>query len=122
MNQPTLFPLWSQEHENRNLAEKADQWIKDNPDGYLMFTRRALALAEKGKRIGMKALAEFVRAECLMGSGEEFKLNNSYVAYIGRRLAREHPHLANFIETRTAKFSGANDDGNDGRRNDDGRR
>lgn len=113
MEQPTLFPLWSQEQRERNLAERADQWIKDNPDGYLMFTRRALALAEKGKRIGMKALAEIVRSECPAKGDEDFKLNNSYVTYIGRRLVLDNPHLAEFIETRTAKFDGDSHGGND---------
>lgn len=110
MEQLLLFQLWSQDHENRNLAEKADQWIKDNPDGYFMFTRLALELAASGERIGMKALAELVRAQCFV-VGDGFKLNNSYVAYIGRRLVQDNPHLKKFIETRTVKFDGDSHDG-----------
>lgn len=61
---------------------------------YGMMRGRALELAAGGsKRIGMKAVAEWVRAQKVI-------VNNSYVALISRELLETEPSLEGKIEQR----------------------
>lgn len=78
--------------------------MKQNPHIYALFSKFALERAQKGKPFGMKALAERVRWECSVYGNEDFKINNNYVTYIGRRLVREFPRLKNYIELRKTKY------------------
>ena len=54
-----------------------------------------------GRRFGMKLLAERVRWEMtLRGGAEDFKVNNSYISYCGRKLIEDDPRLAAHIKCR----------------------
>jgi len=84
-----------------SLAESAAEWMDANPAAMGLFERFALEMAQHGRRFGMKALAERVRWEHRYEyPDDDWKLNNNYVAYIGRRLINEHPQLDALIERR----------------------
>lgn len=84
-------------------AAAARAWMDENPEVVALFERFALELAGKGRRFGMKLLAERVRWECaFFYADSDFKINNNHVAYVARELIRRHPMLAELIETRRA--------------------
>lgn len=90
----------------KDIRAQAAVWIADNPQAFALFERFALALAERGRSFGMKALAERVRWEVLQTWADDaagYKLNNNLVAYIGRELVARHPSLAGFIEFRKCR-------------------
>lgn len=93
--QPTLFD--SIPKSNRELAY---EWMRANPHSVRLFEKFALEAAARGKKFGMKLLAERVRWECAIEADGDYKINNNYVAYIGRYLCAKHPHLRGFIEMR----------------------
>ena len=89
---------------DRNVLEaKAHAWMAEHEEAMMLFERLALHAAGRHRKFGMKLLAERIRWEFGFerDHGEQFKLNNSYVAYIGRELIRRYPHLEAFIELRT---------------------
>lgn len=60
-------------------------------------------MAERQRKFGMKALAERVRWEVMTTWDKDtdgYRVNNSIVAYIGRRLVEHHPVLKDYIEFR----------------------
>lgn len=90
---------------SRNLREETKEWIKMNEKAWELFQHFALDKAEQKKKFGVKALAERVRwEEPLATDGSEFKIPNSYVAYIARELIWTHPILKKYIETRSTKW------------------
>lgn len=99
-----MLTLWDiAERETKTLPQQAEDWMATNPDAMRLFESFALQMASTGRKFGMKLLAERVRWECQIAQGEhDYKINNNYVAYIGRELIRRHPHLAELIETRKA--------------------
>jgi hypothetical protein len=87
-----------------DLRKAADKWMDRNPKVYGYFRHFACEAADRRQRFGMKALAERVRWECqVKTTGADFKICNSYIAYIARRLIEELPYLEEFIELRCAK-------------------
>lgn len=84
------------------LARRTKTWIDVNPEVCMLFVRLALGKHARGQRFGMKQLAEAVRWE-FPEVGERtspFKLNNLYVAYIGRWLIENYPVLRTSISFR----------------------
>ena len=79
---------------------KAALWMQSNPEAMALFERFTLEAGARGRRFGMKLVAERVRWECSIAKDGEWKINNSYTAAIARALIRKHPHLAKLIETR----------------------
>lgn len=82
---------------------RAQEWIAQHPQVFALFERFALQMAERGRRFGMKQLAERVRWEVLATWEKDaagYRINNNIVAYLGRELMRRYPHLAEYIETR----------------------
>jgi len=90
---------------DRDYRAKAEAWIAKHPEVYALFERFALQAAAKGRRFGVKLLAERVRWECFFQRDAEdtFKINNSLVAFIARRLVRDHPKLEKYIEFRKVR-------------------
>lgn len=82
------------------LRDLAAAWMRDNPDAMGHFRRFAETMRAADRRFGMKLLAERVRWEMELAGASDFKINNSHVAYIGRRLVAEDPRLANLIRCR----------------------
>ena len=98
-----LQRLIGPESAQATLAAKADKWMDANPSAMALFRRFATEALLAGRRIGIGAIAERVRWECAVQTrGDGFKVNNSFRAYIARRLIAEMPALASIIETRSA--------------------
>ena len=78
---------------------------KHKRDKYIwrLFEQYALKAAEKGKKLGAKAIMERVRWECEIEDSGEFKINNDYTAYYARVFAIAHPEYADFFEFRQVK-------------------
>jgi len=78
--------------------------MNDNPDAMRHFAAFAEQLRVKGRRFGIGLLAERVRWEMTMrGDVEDFKVNNSYRAYISRQLITDDPRLSAHIKCRSTK-------------------
>lgn len=79
-----------------------ERWIKENPASYELFRKFALEAMtkRKGRKFGIGLIAERVRWEVNVAWDGDFKVNNSYRAYIARRLIREHPELESCIDLR----------------------
>lgn len=79
------------------IAERYARW-RETPDGLVAFQairELALAAAARGdRRIGVKHLAEDVRAQ------RRIRINNSVVALIARELKEREPRLRDRIELR----------------------
>lgn len=119
MSAPELLPLWvaarapkaapkatpKAKTGPRDYRAEADAWMRERPEGYALFVRFALEASRAGRPFGAKLLAERVRWEHFIGSrrGHEYKLNNNHVAYIARRLVKDHPQLGAFLRFRAAK-------------------
>lgn len=97
-------PLFDTEQtHDASHAAAAAAWMAEHPEAMRLFERLALVAAGRGRRFGMKALAERVRWEfSIERNDDEYKINNNHVAYVGRELVRRHPHLGKLIEFRTA--------------------
>lgn len=86
------------------LKERATAWMDANPEAMKHFAAFAEQLRQRGRRFGMKLLAERVRWELtLRGGAEDFKINNNHVAYVSRRLITDDPRLAEHIKCRITK-------------------
>jgi len=74
-----------------------------NPLLWKAFERFALDAANRGKRIGAKAIMERVRWEAEIERGDEFKVCNSYTAYYARIFAAKYPQHSELFEFRPIK-------------------
>lgn len=91
--------------QNGDLRAAAEAWLSANPRVYDLFVRFALEAAAAGKPFGAKLLAERVRWEVMVASRDAagFKVNNNHVAYVARRLVRDHPHLRQWLRFRQTR-------------------
>ena len=97
--EPTAF-----KSKDEPMFDTAQRWMNENPQVMAIFERLAFAAADKGRKFGIKLLAERVRweytVEMTQDPEDTYKINNNYTAYIGRELIHRHPRLADFIELR----------------------
>ena len=97
--EPTAF-----KSKDEPLFDTAQRWMRENPEAMAIFERLAFAAADRGRKFGIKLLAERVRWEYTVELDQDpentYKINNNYTAYIGRELIHRHPRLADFIELR----------------------
>lgn len=104
MGEPDLFSPRQDSFWNRSrpLRERAQEWIQTHPDVMALFEKSALEMLAAGQPFGIALLTEHIRWECKLKrlEGEEWKLNNSYRAYIARELLARHPVLGKFLEIR----------------------
>ena len=101
MNQLPLDFSGPPEMFDSNLCRKADKWIAKNRRAFSLFRRFAIKLGNRNARFGFKLIAERVRYESLIRDWEgEYKINNNYVAYIGRRILQLHVELRGLVEMR----------------------
>lgn len=98
VTQPSLLMAASRQEE------RFQAWLRANPQVYAEFKRRALTLHHRGWRhFGAKALIEAMRYDSAISAAtpdEPWRLNNSHVSRMVRRLIDEHPELSGFFETR----------------------
>lgn len=83
--------------------EKADEWVRDNHQAWLFICNEAVARAYQRRRFGIGELCEQVRWHMKAVGVDDFKINNSYRAYLARRLVKEHPQCADYIEMRRSR-------------------
>lgn len=101
----------------RLMAEGADkatvlnffEWLKKHETVWIEFERFALQAARSGRSIGAKAVAERLRWEIMIEQvgGDDYKINNNWVAYLVRLFQLEHPEHENYFEVR--KITGVSD-------------
>jgi hypothetical protein len=81
-------------------------WIANNPMVMVLFKKYTLEAMRSGrKRFGVAMIFERMRWYTSIetygeASGDEFKLNNNYRAYIVRDFIAQYPAAGNFFETR----------------------
>lgn len=90
------------------LDRAFNQFIAENPQVWERFRLLAVKLKAKGvERWGAKSLWEVLRWELAVESNapvSDYKLNNSYVSRMARKLMQEEPEdFAGFFETRKLK-------------------
>lgn len=88
----------------KDLREKADIWISENPRFYELFKQYAAKLYDADQPFSIKLIAERVRWEVRIEWRGEFKISNDIVAYIGRRLAEDMPELNKVFKFRQTKW------------------
>lgn len=71
------------------------EWVTDNPDIVSAFVRFTREKANRGEKVGAKAVAERLRWESDLGP-----INNSYVSRLARYVMRQYPDLAGYFQTR----------------------
>jgi len=89
-----------------SIQERYEAWRARNPGLIKQFEVYALVAQARGRRVGMKALAERVRWDYTFSVdrvNEPFRFNNDYTSRIARELIALHPELENVIETRGLK-------------------
>ena len=101
---PKQLLLRFDEARHAYLRLRAERWVDDNPEVWRLFVRFAEDLATLGRRFGIGQLAERVRWECAVAyPDKEFKVNNSYRAYLARRLMDDVPTCRGLIEIRRVR-------------------
>ncbi len=93
-------------------AERSDfdEYHERNPQVWAMFKRFTFEAILSGRsRIGAKMIAERIRWETFLrpAEGDEFKINNNYVAFYARKFMCEFPEHDSVFQTRTSQADAA---------------
>lgn len=85
------------------------EWLKANWPVYEEFERRALRLANAGRRhYGARSIWEVMRFDSAVGElAGEWKLNDHWPPYVARLAMMMEPRLAGMFETRCSGVSGS---------------
>jgi len=79
------------------LEARFNEFDRDNPQVWEMFTRYAQILVERGyQTLSSKLIFERIRWETAITTTEDFKMNNNYTAYYARKWNRLFPELPQF--------------------------
>jgi hypothetical protein len=108
-DQATLFdatpqkPTDATSHAEPTLEEKFKKFDADNPQVFEAFQQIATQLLARGRRQhGARAILERVRWDLsLTTTGDDFKLNNNFVALYARKLIAEDSRFSKFFALRT---------------------
>lgn len=87
-----------------SLRKRAENWIRENPKVAELFLRFAKEMAAKERRFSVSLLTERVRYEVAFEWNQDFKINNSYRAYIARWLIAEDPRLEAWMTFRKVNY------------------
>jgi len=100
-----LAPLVEPTYEpDLSLAERYAVFIAANQNVLDVFEALTAQWLNAGhERVGMKAIAERARWESGLRMSDEWKINNSFVAFIARDLLARRPEWSDAISTRTQK-------------------
>lgn len=85
--------------EGEELARRAEEWVEQNKDAYMVMVDEAYRLAKTG-RISAKYLVERMRAEKRVG------IDNRLTACVARMIIRQNPQLSSYFETEKSKSDG----------------
>jgi len=91
-----------QELFGKPLQESAREFIQENPDFCKEFENYALTLLRTGrKKISSSLICERIRWDRQMETtDQDFKVNNSFFAYLGRWFMNKHPEFEGCFRTR----------------------
>lgn len=70
-------------------------WVVDHPESVAAFVRIARANANRGKRVGAKAIVEALRI-----AEDAVEINNSYTSRLARLVMRDYPDLSGYFNVR----------------------
>ncbi len=99
---------WREAHPRRKSSGRATwdafyEWLENHRQVYAEFKRFAYALKSAGReKIGAKMIAERIRWESAIRKreGDEYRVNNNYVSFMAKELAREDESFAELFEFR----------------------
>jgi len=81
-----------------------------NPQIYRAFLYFADQVQQKGyKKIGAKMLAERIRWETMINTGNKYKVQNSYTAFYARLLMVKVPSMRNLFRLKRINIDGQSD-------------
>jgi hypothetical protein len=96
--QPTLLSAASR------AEERFQRLLREHPEVFTAFRRRAWQLRERGKRhISADSICHYLRDETPIDTrtGEDtYKINNDFSSRFARLLIAEEPSFSAYIETR----------------------
>lgn len=100
----TYKPAPADPYFETEVAKRAAEFDRQNPSIYGLFIKFTMEAYRAGRRkFGAQAIFERIRWHVQVETtGDEFKVNNSHIAYFARKAMAEHPQLAGFFETRSA--------------------
>ena len=89
-----------------NYREQALKYLDQYPRILTLFIQFALEAVAAKKKFAAMMIAQRVRWEVTVYAKDEegFKLNNSHVPYIMRRVIELHPQVESWVEMRRVKF------------------
>jgi hypothetical protein len=90
--------------KKRDLRAEAESWMRARPEATALFMSYARDLAAKGKKFGVKLIAERVRYEHKIQGWADFAVNNNHTAYIARWMIAREPKLEQFLEFRETSY------------------
>lgn len=100
-----IEPNFGNNREGKNLRMETAKWIKAHPTTAELFFLFSKQLAGRGKRFGMKAIAERVRWEVtLEGNHEDYKISNDLVAYIARWIIARDKTIEPFLRFKRVRY------------------
>jgi hypothetical protein len=100
VNETDGLPLFAHEPTTGH-RKAAEEWMREHPEAMGLFHNLARQAASRGRKFGVKLLAERVRWEfSIARNDEEFKINNNHTAYIARALVASNPSLRGLLEFR----------------------
>lgn len=87
--------------DERTIAERFEEFHRNNPQVFDLFRRFAEQALLAGQRVGAKAIFERMRWEtAIVTRGDTYSLNNSYTALYARLLEETDPRFVGFFEQR----------------------
>ena len=90
----------------KNLRRASAEWITQHPKAGALLIRFAQELAARKRRFGIGLLTERLRWEAAIEgwADDEYKVNNSYRAYLARWLIMQDPRLEQFVRFREVQW------------------
>lgn len=92
--------------KKKSIQEGFESFLDQYPFVWELFKTQVFrAKRKRRKRIGAKAIIEWLRWECGFKrlAGEDFKINNNYTSRFSRKFKEEFPYLDIEFEERTIK-------------------
>lgn len=86
------------------MKKQADEWVSNNWYAWCRMKNIAWDNINRGRRFSMEKLFQHARYEMhVEGTTDGFKVNNNTRSALARRLVREIPEAAKYIDMRKSK-------------------
>lgn len=87
--------------DDRTIAERFEEYLRDNPHIWAEFCRMARTLKDRGvEHYGAKSIFEAIRYHTVLAGNDGFKVNNVFSSRFARKLMAEQPEFSGFFELR----------------------